>query len=287
MNNIQTTFSFNSLEEKFRLGLLSDLHFGASSMCKSVLKYDFERMANADCRIAINGDVFDFILPSDLKRFDLDALDRELLVAGLKPIDAAIDMAYEFMKPYAHLIEFIGIGNHEAHVSKRHHIDVMSILLYRLNQLPNVNIKAGGWCGFWNISLRRQGQRTSYTLYRHHGAGGAAPVTKGMIDFQRMMVWLGDLDAIWIGHKHNKFADLATKMHYSPEKNESKTKKVDCIMTGSYLSTYGTDKGTKPSYAMAWNLAPQQMGGVIVELSQRLTQEDYKRKLFTESRIIL
>ena len=87
-------------------------------MVKPALKYDLERMANADCKIAINGDVFDFILPSDLKRFDLDALDKELLVKGLKPIDAAIEMAYEFLKPYAHLIEYIGIGNHEAHVAK-------------------------------------------------------------------------------------------------------------------------------------------------------------------------
>ena len=287
MNNIQTAFNFTSIKETFRLGLLSDLHFGASSMCKPALKNDFERMANAECKIAINGDVFDFILPSDLKRFDLDALDRELLQQGVKPIDAAVDMAYEFIKPYAHLVEFIGVGNHEAHVSKRHHIDVMSILLYRLNQLPNVDIKAGGWCGFWNIILSRQSQRTSYTMYRHHGAGGAAPVTKGMIDFQRMMVWLGDVDGIWIGHKHNKFVDLATKMHYTPETNQSKTKKVDCIMTGSYLSTYGTDDGTSPSYAQAWNLAPQQMGGVIVELSQRLVQKNYKVKLSTESRIIL
>ncbi len=135
-------------------------------MVKPALKYDLERMAAANCRIGINGDVFDFILPSDLKRFDLDALDRELLQGGLKPIDAAIEMAYEFLKPYAHLIEFIGIGNHEAHVSKRHHIDVMSILLYRLNQLPNVEIKAGGWCGYWNVTLKRQTRLTNFLMYR-------------------------------------------------------------------------------------------------------------------------
>ena len=69
-------------------------------MCKPALKYDLDRMAEAECRIAINGDVFDFILPSDMKRFDLDALDRELLQQGVKPIDAAIEMAYEFLKPY-------------------------------------------------------------------------------------------------------------------------------------------------------------------------------------------
>ena len=287
MNNIQTTFNYSLMEGKIRLGLLSDLHFGASSMCKLALKYDLDRMAEAECRIAINGDVFDFILPSDMKRFDLDALDRELLQQGVKPIDAAIEMAYEFLKPYAHLIEFIGIGNHEAHVSKRHHIDVMSILLYRLNQLSNVNVKAGGWCGYWNISLIRQSCRTGFTMYRHHGAGGAAPVTKGIIDFQRMMSWLGDVDGIWIGHKHNKFVDLATKMHYNPVKNTSKSKQVTCVMTGSYLSTYGTEEGTAPSYAQAWNLSPQQMGGVILELSQRQRKFDEGVKLQTQCRVIL
>jgi hypothetical protein len=144
----------------------------------------------------------------------------------------------------------------------------MSILLYRLNQLPNVNILPGGWCGYWQVTLARNTRLTTFLMYRHHGAGGAAPVTKGIIDFQRMMSWQGDVDAIWIGHKHNKFVDLATKMTYSSKRNIARTKQVTCIMTGSYLSTYGTDEDVKPSYAMGWNLAPQQMGGVILELKQ-------------------
>lgn len=256
-------------------------------MSKSALKHDLERMAAADCRIGINGDVFDLILPSDLKRFDLDAMDRALIQQGVKPIDAAIDLAYEFLKPYAHLIEFIGIGNHEAHVAKRHHIDVMSILLYRLNQLPNVDIKPGGWCGYWNIHLLRSTKKTTWTMYRHHGAGGAAPVTKGIIDFQRMLAWLGDVDGVWIGHKHNKFVDLATKMHYYGQHNKSSTKQVTCVMTGSYLSTYGTEEDAAPSYAMGWNLSPQQFGGVILELSHEETTKDKSTTLTTRCRAIL
>jgi hypothetical protein len=286
MYNFSSTFELASINDKARLGLLSDLHFGNSSLVKSELQRDLERMDQAECEIAINGDVFDLVLPGD-KRFDLAGLDRTLIQKGVKPIDAAIDLAYETLKPYAHRIKFIGIGNHESHVNKHHHIDVTKILLYRLNQLPNVEIGYGGWCGYWHVRLKRHNTIVSWVQYRHHGAGGAAPVTKGMIDFNRMLVWQGDIDGLWIGHKHNKFVDLATKMNYNRQHRKVSTDQVTCIMTGSYLSTYGTDEGADPSYAMGWNLSPQQMGGVIVELRHDAEQQKYQRSLKVGCRVIL
>ena len=286
MKHFVSEFHTDSLSDRVRIGLMSDLHFGSSSLIKKALKADFEYMVENNCTIGINGDVFDLVLPSDLKRFDLDALDRAMIQQGVKPIDAAIEIAYEFIKPYAHKIKFIGIGNHEAHVYKRHHVDVLSILLYRLNQLPNVKIENGGWCGYWNIRLIRDTKRSNYLIYRHHGAGGAAPMTKGMIDFQRMMIWQGDVDAIWIGHKHNRISDPgATKVVYDNRTNTHKTKKVTCVMTGSYLSTYGEGEAA-PSYAMGWNLSPQMSGGAILELKMTEEQVEYKKSLRIDSRLI-
>jgi hypothetical protein len=287
MVNFKTKVEIPSIDVRVRLGLISDLHFGNASLVKSALKADLERMDQAECHIGINGDVFDLVLPGDIKRFSLDSMDKALLQQGLKPIDAAIDMAYEFLKPYAHRIKFIGIGNHEAHVTKHHHVDCTKILLYRLNQLPGVKVEYGGWCGYWQIRIVRGTQVASWVQYRHHGAGGAAVVTKGMIDFNRMLVWQGDIDGLWIGHKHNKFVDLATKMTYDRQNGTAKTDQVTCVMTGSYLSTYGTDKEAAPSYAMGWNLAPQQYGGVILELRHDAMQQNNKRTLRVGCRVIL
>ena len=287
MRNHITQVHTSSVHDIVRLGLISDLHFGSSSLYKPALRHDFEMMCNLDAKIFLNGDVWDAILPSDIKRFDLKALDPELLQLGSTPLDAALEMAYEFLKPYATHIEGIGIGNHEAHVEKRHHICLTSILIDRLNQLPNVNIMAGGWCGFWNIQIFRQSKRTSWTLYRHHGAGGAAPVTKGVTDFQRMMAWHTNIDALWLGHKHNRYAIMDMKMHYDSQHHRVVERPVTCVMTGSYLSTYGIHHKTKASYAAGWNLSPQPMGGAVIELRQVEKTENKKTSLTCQSRVIL
>ena len=40
-----------------------------------------------------------------------------------------------------------------------------------------------------------------FTIYHHHGNGGSSPVSKGMIDFNRI-IYSHDADLWWIGHKH-------------------------------------------------------------------------------------
>lgn len=274
-----------------RLGLVSDLHFGASSLDKQALKKDFDRMAALGCRIGVNGDVFDAILPSDVKRFDLRALDPELAnmctAKGWLPLEAAVDMAARFLAPYAHLIEFIGIGNHEGHVSKHHHMSLVPQLIAVLRERTGHSIQYGGWCGYWNIALELSGRKSGFTIYRHHGAGGAAPATKGIIDFERMMAWQGDVDGLWIGHKHNRFAVINRKMTYDPRTQKSRERNVHCVMTGSYLDTYGLEENTKPSYAVGWNVSPQSKGGAIIELSQLRTHRKNAETVETVARVIL
>jgi hypothetical protein len=271
----RSSFELTSNKDFKNIGLISDVHFGSSSLLKKALKSDLNRMAEAEAEIAINGDLWDFILPSDIKRFDLDALDRELLKQGVKPLDAALDMAYEYLKPYAPLIKFIGIGNHEAHVKKRHHICLTSILIDRLNQLPNVNVEPGGWCGYWHITLNLFSAHLPFVLYRHHGAGGGAPVTKGIMDFQRLMAWQGNVDALWLGHNHYKKVYPDVKMILDIKNNKVYQKNVWCIRTASYLDTYGLE--TAPSYAEGWNVSPQPVGGVILKLKAQETIVNKKR----------
>jgi hypothetical protein len=289
MNNIRTEITLSDINDFAELGLISDPHFGASSQDPKALKKDFDRMKG--CLIGINGDVFDAILPSDLKRFDLRAVDPELLKIcdelGMVPLNAAVELAARFLEPYAHQIVWIGQGNHEAHVSKRHHVSLIPMLIAVLNERTGSKIQYGGWCGYWHITLSRFGKRSGFTIYRHHGAGGSAPVTGGVIDFKRMMTWQMGVDALWIGHKHNRFHVIDRKMGYVPERNETVEKDVHCIMTGSYLDTYGIAPGTKPSYAEGWNLSPQSKGGAIIRLGQGEEIVHGKRKMRTISSVTL
>ena len=132
-------------------------------MVKPALKYDLERMAASNCRIGINGDVFDFILPSDLKRFDLDALDRELLQGGLKPIDAAIEMAYEFLKPYAPVLGPLNIF----------HVICLALMGYAILMLrSNVASVRGCPCPRAGVGGQRSPEGESADTSRHLRVSG-------------------------------------------------------------------------------------------------------------------
>jgi hypothetical protein len=288
MVNLQSEFQIKSNNDVVRIGCISDTHIGASSMNNTALINDLQRMVDMDCRIGINGDIFDAILHSDIKRYNPLAVDPRLHQMQGTPLDNAIKLAYDTFAPFATHIDWIGIGNHEDHVKKRHHICITSILIDRLNQLPGVNIRHGGWCGFWHLMLNKQGLRTAYTIYRHHGAGGSAPMTKGLLDTQRMMIWLSNIDCIWIGHKHNRWVSTDIKARYDSNTNKTKMFPVVQMMTGSYLETYGdADTGTAPSYAEAWNLAPQMQGGIILELKQQEMWTKGKKSTRTVCRVIM
>lgn len=245
--------------------LISDIHFGSSSFQPDLLKMDLERARAAGDRIAINGDVFDLILPSDRKRFDISSVDDRMLVSSM--IDEQLELGIEHLAPYAHLIDMIGVGNHEQSAIKYHHTDLVSRLVNRLNRYHGGNIVNGGWTGFLDYrasgedSTGKISQTRRLVIFYHHGSGGASPITKGMIDFSRLRQWV-DADVIWIGHKHNRIIDAgAMRMRCPIRGDEPKFDPVLCVMTGAYTSSYDS---LVDDYAAQRAMAPQQGGGVRV-----------------------
>jgi hypothetical protein len=78
------------------------------------------------------------------------------------------------------------------------------------------------------------------------------------------------------------------KARYEPIKNRTKMFPVVQMMTGSYLDTYGdAEDGTAPSYAEAWNLAPQMHGGIILELRQARQVIEKHKHARTVCRVIM
>lgn len=257
--------------EAYILGM-GDLHIGSPYVAYERIEADLKEARRRNARIIINGDVFDFILPKDQKRFTPTALHSRLQNRS-DVVNAAIDWAVEIISPYTDMIDVIGLGNHETAVEKYHGTDAVSALVTELNRHHGGRIDYGGYCGFY----RRQwvyGDRRyfNFTLYRHHGAGGAAPITKGMIDFSRMLSFI-DADAIQLGHKHNRIVDATPVRMRLNAAGEIVQERTVCFMAGSYMQTYNEQTsedalsgGRRGNYAHEWNCAPQSPGGVFLRL---------------------
>lgn len=262
--------------------LMSDTHIGAAHVDYDLIKKELERAEDNDDRIAINGDVFDMILAKDHKRFVPGVLHPRLARRN-DIVNAAIEWAVELFLPYAHLIDVIGIGNHETAQERFHNTDVVRILIYELQKQLKKEYKKhvihyGGYGGFIDYRFRRKGENSRIAagkrmiIHYYHGSGGSAPVTKGMIDFHRRS-WV-EADVIWLGHKHNRLSSGIQSLRCPVRGSDLEIRDVRQVMTGAYFQTYVSQSqaslkkhGRQSHWAADMGFAPQMMGGARLEVS--------------------
>ena len=243
MDSHTTEIDVTGGQTKYLL-LASDLHLLASDFDEKMFKRDFDQAASLGARISINGDVADLILPRDMKRFHPSVYEETGMDGVLNQIT---EMSFERLRPYADLIDMISPGNHEDAAVKHHHYDILRSVITLLNQhrdrsLPPIH--QGDYRGFQRYRLtisggKREGMSRSFTIFRHHGSGGSAPVTKGMIDFNRLRQLAEAVDLYWIGHKHKKIQDrdAASPIYLGPN-GKMRQRRVQAVMTGPYKQPY-------------------------------------------------
>jgi len=261
------------------IALISDLHIGAPQVDYDAMIADLEAAKDRGYRILINGDVLDCILPKDAKRFSMDSLHERLL--GTNDIlGEQIKWAIEILKPYAPLIDMIGIGNHEAAVEKYHGMDPMKPILKELQaSIPDRldhRILYGGYGGFVQYMIQHRRQKrlspASLEIYYHHGSGGASPVTGGTIGLNRKAT-MAYADVMWLGHSHNRVHRHISFLTFPSAGSSALERQCRCIITGAYMDTYTEqtqedywENGRRSNYAADSGLAPQGKGGARVAL---------------------
>jgi predicted phosphodiesterase len=213
-----------------KLGLFSDIHFDSPDCDKESLIKHFDYCLKDNRYILINGDLFDAILLKDMKRavpHNTDHRDNQLNVK--------LEEMAHFLTPYKDQILFIGRGNHEEAVIKHNGLDLLQMLITLLNAGNKHKIQFGNYANFIRFSwIKSSGKSTiHYDIFAHHGAGGSAPVTKGMIDFSRLSKGV-NADLIWVGHKHQSIVDYSDPIMYIDSFGNVILKNRQLIQTPSY-----------------------------------------------------
>jgi hypothetical protein len=192
--------------------LYGDPHLDAQTHARDLLVRDLKQGREDNDIGVFMGDHWSAILPRDLKRYTSGRNGRKRDAI----INDYIDLAYEVYKPYVNTIDVMLLGNHETAVLKNHHVDILGMLIDRLNQIKTdgayrdengkpMIVHAGYTCYvqvqfIYDAKGKRSGS-VSNSVWLHHGRGGGAPVTKGVIDFNRIAnARFADVYAI--GHKH-------------------------------------------------------------------------------------
>jgi hypothetical protein len=124
-------------------------------------------------------------------------------------LDSLVETAEDFYKPYAKNWLFMSPGNHETSITKRHETDLTERLAERLGKSKVGHPTVGAYCGYIRFKPQRQNADLrsvgSMLLYYHHGYGGGGPVTRGVIQTNRMGIYLPDAQIVVSGHTHDSW----------------------------------------------------------------------------------
>ena len=248
----------------------SDVHFGSPNSDVAHFKRELKEARERNARIIIIGDLFDAIYPLGDPRYNPSNLIKELQGKDDAPLQAAY-MMRDILEPYQDLIDMIGLGNHEVTLLKHTGNHLIKILLMMLNSERKHKIMYGGYTGYlgYRFITNKTAKRILKILY-HHGAGGGAPVTKGLIDVNRKQTnWAYDIFVF--GHKHHSWGIRDTFI--SPvwgkdgEEGYLLATSTRAVQTGNFFKSYINHNDGIPSYEEVHSHAPKPIGGVFVKVA--------------------
>lgn len=264
----------------FGLALFSDLHLGGTDVQEKKLKDDLARSCDENRRILINGDVVEAILPTDRKRYT----PSRAMTHRDDVLNELTDYAVKFLEPYADYIDLIGTGNHEHAPLKYNGYDIIGAICVLLNQKRSSSldmIHRAGYQGYVRYIIERpnvsKGHGSAFTIYHHHGIGGSAPVSKGMIDFNRI-VYSHDADLYWLAHKHVGTHDPYIMRDRLTVGNKYEMRRCQAVYTAGYKNSANFDKkdeGYNLHYSDQFYNA-QACGYAVVDIYQDLKDKTIK-----------
>ena len=201
------------------------------------------------------GDLFDCMQGRYDKRADRSALREEYQHGPY--LDRLIDVAYERYKPYAERWLLMSPGNHETSVAKHNDTNLTERLYARLKPHAPL-LQIGTYQGFVRIRVSRRGHRFgNIAIAYHHGFGGSAPVTRGVIQSNRMAISYPDADIVWSGHTHTEFYLSLARIRLNSEDTVTRDEQTHIKSPGYKEDTlkgegWAVEKGFMPQSLGAW-----------------------------------
>jgi hypothetical protein len=121
-------------------------------------------------------------------------------------LDGLVRHAAEFYAPYSENFILVGRGNHETSITKHHETDLTERTVELMSHISGTKVHAGGYGGWVRLiaDMGKNSNKSRQILCKYfHGSGGGGPVTRGVIQTNRMSVFLPDADLIVTGHTHD------------------------------------------------------------------------------------
>jgi hypothetical protein len=249
-----------------RFLLRSDAHHDNAHCDQTLERRHLEEAKAGGAGIFDGGDLFCAMQGKYDRRADQGQLREEL--RGNDYLNRIVDYCEAFYKPYAD--NFIGLapGNHETGVLKHHGLNLTQSLRDRL-KAPKL-MSYATWVGF-RFTINKTKRHTIW-MSRHHGYGGGGPVTRGVIQTNRMAVYLPDASIVWTGHVHEDWVVTIPRSRISSQGVPHIDEQVH-VKTPGYKEEFLCAEG----YHVEGGRPPKPLGAAWLEFSMRPGDSDAGR----------
>ena len=245
---------------------ISDIHFDSLHCNRELLKKHLDEIKRCNGYVFIYGDWFDVMGCYQDPRSKAKDIDPKYIQRGKEYLNLIVEDSVEFLTPYAKNIAFISEGNHETEIKRRRDVDILDWMIRLLKECGANTIKGhySGWNEFVMQYKNGEACRSILTHY-HHGYGGNAKRSKGMLDSQIATFQYPNADFIFRGHDHQKFHDPSNvKFLYDKAKKVVTTSVTHYIKTGSYKDGLGAGLG---GWEVQKGFMPTKLGGWFIDLT--------------------
>lgn len=240
MERIVTKRVSLNAEEPLYITALSDLHLDSNLAARDELSRILKSRASLpNHRVVIIGDLFDFILPSDRKRF----LPNKLKNNVDDILNSILEDGVEFLKGIGVKYDLVSVGNHEHSVLKHHYFDVIK------HVAKEIGADYGGYYGVLDYEIDYSGSRGRFRIVYHHGAWTGI-VNSAVGAAKRYFMWWPDWDVALFGHSHDPFVKPEVRPRIVKTKNRSHIEMKKCFIVncGSFVSS-SSDKSEITTFA--------------------------------------
>jgi hypothetical protein len=246
--------------------LASDVHFD-SSLCDLKRFSEHLQLANEEkAPVLIAGDFYDAMQGRDDPRRSPEDLKEKYRVSSY--FDALVQDASAYLRQYSDVPLWIfGMGNHESKVLEKINTNLLERLAYDM-RLQRHNAEACGYYGYIKIifNYAKGRDKPCRCLYFHHGTGGGAPVTKGVIQVNRQATWLTAPDIVLNGHDHNSWWMPQPVERINDKTNLPYTDAVHFFRTPGYKNPPG-EALQSYGFAAEKHRAPTLKGCIFLDLT--------------------
>jgi len=238
--------------QEYRILWLADLHWDNPKCDRNMLKRHLDAALEHDAPVIVVGDLFCAMQGKYDRRSNKSDIRPEHQSGDY--LDKLVETAAEWFYPYRNNLVLIGQGNHESSIRDRHETCLLDRLAYRLRAEGGLT-RTGGYDGWLRMHLDANGHRDSWVGYYHHGAGGGGPVTKGIIDFNRLTEQV-IADFFVMGHVHRSMTveNVVRKLN---EANRVEIVERDYVR----LSTYKEEASSGHGFATERMMGSRPLGG--------------------------